>query len=251
MKKDPSKVALVTGAGRGIGLEVARLLLAKGYRVLAVSREGVDAQRLGGPNPALRTERADVTDHAAMQSLVNSVREQWAPVSVLMNNAGISPKQADGNSAGILDITPEEWASVLEVNLTSILRLCQMVLPGMRDQGWGRIVNVSSLAGRAKSLVAGGSYMASKAGVLGLTRAIAAEMGPHGITANAITPGRILTDMAQQAAPSVNESYAAQIPARRLGTPEEVAEAMVFLAAEEAGFINGAILDINGGFYMP
>lgn len=251
MKKDPSKVALVTGAGRGIGMEVARLLLAKGYRVVAVSREGVDAQRLGGSNPALRAERADVTDHAAMQSLVDSVREQWAPVSVLMNNAGISPKQADGSSAGILDITPEEWASVLEVNLTSILRLCQMVLPGMRDQGWGRIVNVSSLAGRAKSLVAGGSYMASKAGVLGLTRAIAAEMGPHGITANAITPGRILTDMAQQAAPSVNENYAAQIPARRLGTPEEVAAAMVFLAAEEAGFINGAILDINGGFYMP
>ena len=151
----------------------------------------------------------------------------------------------------ILDITPEEWESVLQVNLTSILRLCQMVLPGMRDQGWGRIVNVSSLAGRAKSLVAGGSYMASKAGVLGLTRAIAAEMGPHGITANAITPGRILTEMAQQAAPSVNENYAAQIPARRLGTPEEVAAAMVFLAAEEAGFINGAILDINGGFYMP
>ncbi|WP_315139667.1 3-oxoacyl-ACP reductase [Achromobacter marplatensis] len=251
MKQDPSKVALVTGAGRGIGLEVARLLLAKGYRVLAVSREGVEAQRLGGASAHLRTERADVTDYAAMQALVDSAREQWGPVSVLMNNAGISPKQADGNSAGILDITPAEWESVLQVNLTSILRLCQMVLPGMRDQGWGRIVNVSSLAGRAKSLVAGGSYMASKAGVLGLTRAIAAEMAPHGITANAITPGRILTEMAQQAAPSVNENYAAQIPVRRLGTPEEVAAAMVFLAAEEAGFINGAILDINGGFYMP
>lgn len=251
MKQDPSKVALVTGAGRGIGLEVARLLLAKGYRVLAVSREGVDAQRLGGPCAQLRTEQADVTDYAAMQAVVERAREQWGPVSVLMNNAGISPKQADGNSAGILDITPEEWESVLQVNLTSILRLCQMVLPGMREQGWGRIVNVSSLAGRAKSLVAGGSYMASKAGVLGLTRAIAAEMGPHGITANAITPGRILTEMAQQAAPSVNENYAAQIPVRRLGTPEEVAAAMVFLAAEEAGFINGAILDINGGFYMP
>lgn len=251
MKQDPSKVALVTGAGRGIGLEVARLLLAKGYRVLAVSREGVEAQQLGGASARLRTERADVTDYPAMQALVDSAREQWGPVSVLMNNAGISPKQADGNSSGILDITLGEWESVLQVNLTSILRLCQMVLPGMREQGWGRIVNVSSLAGRAKSLVAGGSYMASKAGVLGLTRAIAAEMGPHGITANAITPGRILTEMAQQAAPSVNENYAAQIPARRLGTPEEVAAAMVFLAAEESGFINGAILDINGGFYMP
>ncbi|ASC64223.1 SDR family oxidoreductase [Achromobacter denitrificans] len=251
MKRDPSKVALVTGAGRGIGLEVARLLLAKGYRVLAVSREGVDAQKLGGPSDRLRAECADVTDYAAMQALVDGAREAWGPVSVLMNNAGISPKQANGNSSGILDIAPAEWDLVLQVNLTSILRLCQMVLPAMRDQGWGRIVNVSSLAGRAKSLVAGGSYMASKAGVLGLTRAIAAEMGPFGITANAVTPGRILTEMAQQAAPSVNENYAAQIPARRLGTPEEVAAAMVFLAAEESGFINGAILDVNGGFYMP
>ncbi|MGE8688156.1 MAG: 3-oxoacyl-ACP reductase [Achromobacter sp.] len=251
MKRDPSKVALVTGAGRGIGLELARQMLAKGYRVLAVSREGVDAQKLGGPCARLRAECADVTDHAAMQALVDSVREAWGPVSVLMNNAGISPKQANGNSSGILDITPAEWDQVLHVNLTSVLRLCQMVLPAMREQGWGRIVNVSSLAGRAKSLVAGGSYMASKAGVLGLTRAIAAEMGPFGITANAVTPGRILTEMAQQAAPSVNENYAAQIPARRLGTPEEVAAAMVFLAAEESGFINGAILDINGGFYMP
>ncbi|ADP13898.1 acetoacetyl-CoA reductase 1 [Achromobacter xylosoxidans A8] len=251
MKKDPSRVALVTGAGRGIGLEVVRQLLAKHYRVVAVSREGVDAEKLGGSCAQLRTERADVTDYASMQALVENVRAKWGPVSVLMNNAGISPKQANGNSSGILDINPQEWESVLQVNLTSILRLCQMVLPAMRDQGWGRIVNVSSLAGRAKSLVAGGSYMASKAGVLGLTRAIAAEMGPHGITANAITPGRILTEMAQQAAPSVNENYAAQIPVRRLGTPEEVAAAMVFLAAEEAGFINGAILDINGGFYMP
>ncbi|MBO1015356.1 3-oxoacyl-ACP reductase [Achromobacter sp. SD115] len=251
MKKDPSRVALVTGAGRGIGLEVVRQLLAKHYRVVAVSREGVDAEKLGGSCAQLRTERADVTDYASMQALVENVRAKWGPVSVLMNNAGISPKQANGTSSGILDINPQEWESVLQVNLTSILRLCQMVLPAMRDQGWGRIVNVSSLAGRAKSLVAGGSYMASKAGVLGLTRAIAAEMGPHGITANAITPGRILTEMAQQAAPSVNENYAAQIPVRRLGTPEEVAAAMVFLAAEEAGFINGAILDINGGFYMP
>lgn len=251
MKQDPSKIALVTGAGRGIGLEVARQLLAKGYRVVAVSREGVDAQKLGGPSDQLRTERADVTDYAAMQTLVDSVRGTWGPVSVLMNNAGISPKQANGNSAGILDISPEEWDQVLQVNLTSVLRLCQMVLPAMRDQGWGRIVNVSSLAGRAKSLVAGGSYMASKAGVLGLTRAIAAEMGPSGITANAVTPGRILTEMAQQAAPAVNENYAAQIPVRRLGTSEEVAAAMVFLAAEESGFINGAILDVNGGFYMP
>ncbi|SPU49108.1 acetoacetyl-CoA reductase [Bordetella trematum] len=186
-----------------------------------------------------------------MQELVATLAHQWGPVSVLINNAGVSPKLADGSSAGILQISPQEWAQVLEVNLTAVLRLCQLVLPGMCEQGFGRIVNVASLAGRTKSLVAGGSYMASKAGLIGLTRAIATEMGPRGVTANAVAPGRILTEMAQQAGLEVNQRYAAQIPVRRLGTPEEVAAAMVFLAAEEAGFINGAILDINGGFYMP
>ncbi|MFQ1062916.1 3-oxoacyl-ACP reductase [Bordetella trematum] len=251
MTATAQRVALVTGAGRGIGLETARLLLAKGYRVAAVSREGVDPATLGGARPELLCAAADVCDGAAMQELVATLAHQWGPVSVLINNAGVSPKLADGSSAGILQISPQEWAQVLEVNLTAVLRLCQLVLPGMCEQGFGRIVNVASLAGRTKSLVAGGSYMASKAGLIGLTRAIATEMGPRGVTANAVAPGRILTEMAQQAGLEVNQRYAAQIPVRRLGTPEEVAAAMVFLAAEEAGFINGAILDINGGFYMP
>lgn len=251
MTATAQRVALVTGAGRGIGLETARLLLAKGYRVAAVSREGVDPGILGGVRPELLCAAADVCDGAAMQELVATLAHQWGPVSVLINNAGVSPKLADGSSAGILQITPQEWAQVLEVNLTAVLRLCQLVLPGMCEQGFGRIVNVASLAGRTKSLVAGGSYMASKAGLIGLTRAIATEMGPRGVTANAVAPGRILTEMAQQAGHEVNQRYAAQIPVRRLGTPEEVAATMVFLAAEEAGFINGAILDINGGFYMP
>jgi 3-oxoacyl-[acyl-carrier protein] reductase len=129
--------------------------------------------------------------------------------------------------------------------------LSQAFIPGMQKLKWGRIVNVSSLAGRSKSLVAGGSYMASKAGVLGLTRAIAAEMGPFGITANSVAPGRILTEMAMQAGEEVNRRYAEQIPVRRLGTIDEVAAAILYLASEEAGFVNGALIDINGGFYMP
>lgn len=131
------------------------------------------------------------------------------------------------------------------------MRLCQLFLPAMRDQGYGRIVNVASLAGRARSIVAGPSYMASKAGVIGLTRAIASEMGPYGITANCVAPGRILTEMAQQAGPEVNQRYAEQIPVRRLGTPEEVGTSIAFLCGPDAGFVNGAIIDINGGFYMP
>jgi 3-oxoacyl-[acyl-carrier protein] reductase len=121
----------------------------------------------------------------------------------------------------------------------------------MKELGFGRIVNISSLAGRTKSVVAGASYMAAKAAVLSVTRSIALEMGPFGITANSVAPGRILTEMAQQSGPEVNRRYAEQIPVRRLGTPEEVGETVAFLCGENVGFINGAILDINGGFFMP
>jgi 3-oxoacyl-[acyl-carrier protein] reductase len=251
MRADPSRIALVTGAARGIGLACVQGLLKKNYRVVATDRVAVDASVYGELGGAVRVETLDVTDHAGIQALRARIEDEWGVVSVLVNNAGISPKKPDGSSAGILEINDAEWDKVVAVNLTSVLRMSQAFLPGMQRLEWGRIVNVSSLAGRAKSLVAGGSYMASKAGVLGLTRAIAAEMGPLGITANAVAPGRILTEMAMQAGAEVNRRYAEQIPVRRLGTADEVAAAILYLASEEAGFVNGALIDINGGFYMP
>jgi 3-oxoacyl-[acyl-carrier protein] reductase len=120
----------------------------------------------------------------------------------------------------------------------------------MQTLKYGRIVSISSLAGRSKSVVAGPSYMASKAGVLGLTRAIASEMGPFGITANCVAPGRILTEMAMQAGEEVNRRYAEQIPVKRIGTAQEVGKTVAFLCEESSGFINGATIDINGGFFM-
>ncbi|MCX7144520.1 MAG: 3-oxoacyl-ACP reductase [Proteobacteria bacterium] len=251
MRADPSRIALVTGAARGIGLACVRGLLKKNYRVVATDRVPVDASVYGALGGSVRGETLDVTDSAGSESLRVRIDDEWGAVSVLVNNAGISPKKPDGSSSGILEINDAEWEKVVAVNLTSVLRMSQAFLPGMQRMQWGRIVNVSSLAGRAKSLVAGGSYMASKAGVLGLTRAIAAEMGPVGITANAVAPGRILTEMAMQAGEEVNRRYAEQIPVRRLGTADEVAAAILYLASEEAGFVNGALIDINGGFYMP
>ena len=251
MRADPSRIALVTGAARGIGLACVRGLLKKNYRVVATDRVPVDASAYGELGGSVRVETLDVTDSAGIESLRVRIDDEWGAVSVLVNNAGISPKKPDGSSSGILEISDAEWEKVVAVNLTSVLRMSQAFLPGMQRLEWGRIVNVSSLAGRAKSLVAGGSYMASKAGVLGLTRAIAAEMGPLGITANAVAPGRILTEMAMQAGAEVNRRYAEQIPVRRLGTADEVAAAILYLASEEAGFVNGALIDINGGFYMP
>ena len=208
-----------------------------------------------GDELGLSTENAlafagDVSDAAFLLRLKEQIESRLGVVSILVNNAGISPKRPDGRSSGILEVTLDEWSKVLMINLTTVMQLSQLFLPGMRAQKFGRIVSLSSLAGRSKSVVAGPSYMASKAGILGLMRAIASEMGPEGITANCVAPGRILTDMSMQAGEEVNRRYAEQIPVRRLGTADEVADTIVFLCAESSGFINGATIDINGGFFM-
>lgn len=246
------RIAVVTGARQGIGLETSKALLQDGHFVVMIDRQPFDAAALVGSDHAASTlsQSLDVTDYGAVESLHQMILQKLGKVSVLVNNAGISPKQPDGRSSGILQLDPKEWAAVLEVNLTAVMRLCQIFIPDMQAQRYGRIVNISSLAGRSKSVVAGPSYMASKAGVLGLTRAIASEMGPHGITANCVAPGRILTEMAMQAGEEVNRRYAEQIPVKRIGTAQEVGKAVAFLCAESSGFINGATIDVNGGFFM-
>jgi 3-oxoacyl-[acyl-carrier protein] reductase len=252
MKATPSRVALVTGAARGIGLATAVALLERGHRVVISDVTNVDLHQV----PSALRDRAraaalDVANPANVAEILAWTEKELGSIGILVNNAGLSLKNAEGKSRGILEVSEDEWARMFAVNVTAIMRLCQRVLPGMRQARWGRIVNVSSLAGRTKSIVAGPTYMASKAAVLGLTRAIASEMGPDGITANCVAPGRILTEMAMQAGEEVNARYAAQIPVRRTGTPEEVADAIAYLAGEQAGFVNGAVIDINGGFYMP
>ena len=191
MKRDPSKVALVTGAGRGIGLELARQMLAKGYRVLAVSREGVDAQKLGGPCARLRAECADVTDHAAMQALVDSVREAWGPVSVLMNNAGIQPgSQMFG--------PPNAWQHVLDVNLWGIIHGTQVFAPAMIARGRpGLIINTGSKQG-ITTPPGDPAYNVSKAAVKAFTEALAHELRTTqgcAITAHLLIPGFVFTSL--------------------------------------------------------
>ncbi len=244
------KIALVTGAGRGIGFAAAKSLISEGRFVVMIDNKPIDHEKLGLSEDDALCFRGDVTDMAFMGRVREQTEALHGVITILVNNAGISPKRTDGKSSGILDLTLEEWTNVFNVNLTSMMRICQLLIPGMQEQGFGRIVSVSSLAGRSKSLVAGPSYMASKAGMLGLTRSIATEMGPNGITANCVAPGRILTDMARLAGEEVNLRYAEQIPVRRLGTPEEVGAAIAFLCADSSGFINGATIDINGGFFM-
>jgi 3-oxoacyl-[acyl-carrier protein] reductase len=244
------RIALVTGAAKGIGLATSQKLIAAGCKVVMVDRLPLDLGKLGISLENALAFSGDVSDTAFLSRLKEQIEARLGTVSILVNNAGISPKRSDGRSSGILEVTLDEWSKVLLINLTTVMQLSQLFLPGMQAQKFGRIVSLSSLAGRSKSIVAGPSYMASKAGVLGLMRAIASEMGPYGITANCVAPGRILTDMAMQAGEEVNRRYAEQIPVRRLGTAEEVADAITFLCAESSGFINGATIDINGGFFM-
>jgi 3-oxoacyl-[acyl-carrier protein] reductase len=244
------RIALVTGAAIGIGLATSQKLIAAGCQVVMVDRLPIDLDKLGLSAESALAFTGDVSDAAFLLRLKEQIESRLGVVSILVNNAGISPKRPDGRSSGILEVTLDEWSKVLMINLTTVMQLSQLFLPGMRAQKFGRIVSLSSLAGRSKSVVAGPSYMASKAGILGLMRAIASEMGPEGITANCVAPGRILTDMSMQAGEEVNRRYAEQIPVRRLGTADEVADTIVFLCAESSGFINGATIDINGGFFM-
>lgn len=246
------RVALVTGAGQGIGLATTLELLKAGRSVAMVDRNAADMAALIPEEyrSFARYYTFDVTDTDAISTCLEQVHNELGQVSILVNNAGISPK-LNGKSSGLLEVTETEWDSVMDVNVKAIVKLCQLCVPAMKTGQFGRIVNVSSLAGRSKSLVAGISYMASKSAVLGLSRSIASEMGPFGITTNCVAPGRILTEMAMQAGPAVNEQYAQAIPVRRLGTPEEVGQAIAFLCHDNAGFINGAVIDINGGFFMP
>jgi 3-oxoacyl-[acyl-carrier protein] reductase len=217
-----------------------------------VDREPIDvaADALEPYRDAIGTFSIDVTDAEALRGLHTTLNDRWGTLHVLVNNAGISFKQSNGRASTLATMSDEEWDSVLAVNLTAVMRLCRMFLPDMQAAGAGRIINVASLAGRTRSRVAGPAYVASKTAVIGLTRAIAGEYGRFGITANCVAPGRIISAMSGPSDTEVNQAYLTQIPSARFGTVDEVAAAIGYLASDDAGFVNGAVIDINGGAHM-
>lgn len=226
-------------------------LLKEGHTVLLADKVLPDVEQV----PASARQRAfaielDVTDHDACKKAVNAIRLQHGGVDILVNNAAISLKDPGGKSRGILETSTAEVQRMFEVNTLAVLHLCQLVLPDMKANGWGRLVHVSSQAARGSSVVAGPGYILSKSAILGLSRSIAAEMGPYGITSNCVAPGRILTDMAREAGDQVNQDYATKIPVRRLGEPVDIGAAIRYLCSENAGFTNGAVIDVTGGFFM-
>lgn len=247
------KTAIVTGAAGGIGSAIARALLEAGARVGLVDRDaraGAALQaRLAGAGQPVHFAQADIQDYAACEAAYQTLAGALGSADIVINNAGISPK-TDGRALKVWEMPPQEWDTVMRVNLNAAFYLTRLAAPHMMAQGWGRIINMSSVAGKAYCDIVAGHYAATKAGLIGLTRHWAGELGEYGITVNALAPGRIATPLLKTVPAEVNEAVTRVTALRRLGTPEEVADACVFLASEQARFITGQTIDVAGGWLM-
>jgi len=238
-----SRVALVTGGTRGIGHAIAVALKAAGYKV-AVNYAGNDeAAAKFKDETGIPPHKWSVADYDACVAGIQSVEADLGPIDILVNNAGIT------RDAPFHRMTPQQWNEVISTNLSGAFNMTHPVWPGMRERNFGRIVTISSINGQ-KGQFAQANYSASKAGDIGFTKALAQEGARHGITVNAICPGYIATDMVMAVPEKVRDAIIAQIPVGHLGTPEDIARCVVFLASDEAGFITGSTLTANGGQYL-
>jgi NAD(P)-dependent dehydrogenase (short-subunit alcohol dehydrogenase family) len=240
------RVAIVTGAARGLGRAVAARLYERGCSVAVNVRDPERAETVAASlGKRALAVLGDITAPGMPEDIVRRTLERFGRVDILVNNAAFA------RSTRFPDLTAEEWREALEVNLTAPFLLTKAVLPAMRAQEYGRIVNISSTAGRMVSTLGGAHYTASKTGLLGLTRGAAKELGKFGITVNAVCPGMIDTELTHEnASPELLGRLAAAYPVPRLGTALEVADLICFAASEAAGYITGASLDINGGDLM-
>jgi 3-oxoacyl-[acyl-carrier protein] reductase len=240
------RVALVTGAFRGFGRATAERLAARGAAVAVHVRDQERAEaaahHLGDRGFPVA---GDLQRTADIQAIVSKTLDRFGRLDILVNNAAVAL------STRFEKISEEEWRRAFDVNVTAVFLLLRAALPAMKEQGYGRIVNVSSTAGKTVSTLGGAHYTASKAALQGLTRAAAKELGPYGITVNAICPGLFDTELTREnATPEQLTEIARTFPIRRLGDPAEVADLICFLASEAAGYITGASVDINGGDLM-
>lgn len=240
------RIALVTGASRGIGRAIAKRLAAQGASVVAAARgENAastvqDIESAGGKAEAASLE---VADAAAIQHVVDSVLERHARIDILVNNAGIAHDQL------LLRMRRDEWDRVLATNLTAAFALTQAVLKPMIRQRGGRVICISSVVGQSGN-AGQANYAASKAGLIGFAKSVAQEVASRNITVNVVAPGLIETDMTKLIAENAKDQWQARIPMKRMGTPDDVASAVCFLASDEAAYITGQVLAVNGGMYM-
>jgi acetoacetyl-CoA reductase len=236
-------VAVVTGGTRGIGLEISRALVKDKCKVAAIYHGNEKAAKDFKKDTGQEAFKADVADFESCEEVIRKIEKKLGPVTILVNNAGITRD-------GMLHKMPEEdWHSVIETNLTSCYNMCRAVMAGMRERGFGRVINISSINGQ-KGQLGQANYAAAKAGMLGFTKALALESARKGITVNAVCPGYINTDMTEGMDSHVLESIIKQIPIGRMGKPGEIAAIVAFLASEKASFITGATISANGGQYM-
>jgi acetoacetyl-CoA reductase len=238
-----ARVAIVTGGTRGIGRSIAEALHAAGYKVAANYAGNVEAAQQFTKETGIRAYRFDVSNYDACVDGVKSIEADLGPVDVLVNNAGIT------RDAVLHRMKPEQWGEVIATNLTSCFNMCRVVIDGMRERNFGRIVNIGSINGQAGQY-GQVNYAAAKSGIHGFTKALAQEGAAKGITVNAIAPGYIDTDMVRAVPPNVLEKIVARVPIGRLGAATEIARGVLFLVSDEGAFITGSTLSINGGQHM-
>ena len=250
MKRMEGRTALVSAGADGLGAAIAARLAQEGAKVTVLDRsaEAIDAAQGQPAMAGIRFEQVDLSDASQTVALLERLVSDTGGFDILVNNAGGSLH----TPARFLDESDEDWDRVLALNLTAAVRLTRAVLPAMIARGWGRIVNLGSKAGRYGSLFTGANYVAAKGAVQSMTLQLAQEFGPHGITVNAVCPGAILTPrveglLAERMTPEERAAVIATIPMRRNGTVSDVAAAVAYLASEEAGFVTGQLLDVNGG----
>jgi 3-oxoacyl-[acyl-carrier protein] reductase len=244
-----ARTALVTGAGRGMGKSVAQVFCERGARVV-INDANLElaqsaARELAASGAQTLAVGGSVAAASDVQDMIAQTLEHFGGLDILVNNAGVL------RPTKVLEIPEDEWDFILDVNLKGTFLCSQAALPAMQKHGWGRIINFSSTAGKNISTVGGAHYTAAKAGILGFTRHLAKEVARDGITVNAVCPGLIDTEMVRATiSDERTQQYAESFPIPRLGRPEEVAKLVAFLASEEAAYITGASLDINGGDLM-
>jgi 3-oxoacyl-[acyl-carrier protein] reductase len=238
------KVAMVTGSTRGIGRAIAAALAGAGAKVAVLGRDQAKAEQAAGEiGHGAKGFACDVTKEAAVNAAVEAIEKALGPIDILVNNAGVTKDNV------FLRLSDADWDTVLEANLKGAFRTIRAASRGMMKKRWGRIINVSSVV----ALIGNkgqANYAASKAGLLGLTRSIARELSSRGITVNAVAPGFIETDMTATLTPEQRDALVKQIPLERLGKPEDVAAAVLFLASEAAAYITGQVLVVDGGMVM-